>query len=53
MLSKHAIKLQIQFTALNVAKKPDDMAASGWELHPLKGNRLKGHWLCQLTVTGV
>ncbi|EAA8947766.1 peptidase [Salmonella enterica] len=42
--SKHAVKLQIQLTALNVAKKPDDMAASGWELHPLKGNRLKGHW---------
>ncbi|MGG5964894.1 type II toxin-antitoxin system RelE/ParE family toxin [Salmonella enterica] len=42
--SKHAVKLQIQLTALNVSKKPDDMAAPGWELHPLKGNRLKGHW---------
>ncbi|OCA55929.1 type II toxin-antitoxin system RelE/ParE family toxin [Photorhabdus namnaonensis] len=41
---KHAVKLQIQLTALNMAKKPDDMNAPGWKLHPLKGADLKGHW---------
>lgn len=28
---------------LDAAKGPNDMAAPGWRLHPLKG-RLKGHW---------
>ena len=41
---KHAVKLQIQLTALNTATKPDDVAAPGWKLHPLKGSDLKGHW---------
>jgi len=35
--------LNIQLTLLNGAKKPEDMAASGWNLHPLRGE-LKGHW---------
>lgn len=42
--AKHAVKLRIQLTALNAAKRPDDMSAPGWELHPLKGADLKGHW---------
>ncbi len=42
--AKHAVKLRIQLTALNTAKRPDDMSAPGWELHPLKGADLKGHW---------
>jgi toxin HigB-1 len=33
----------LQLTLLNGAKKPSDMAASGWDLHPLHGER-KGHW---------
>lgn len=39
----HAKKLRMQLTALDVAVTPSDMAAPGWELHPLKGE-LEGHW---------
>jgi proteic killer suppression protein len=39
----HAIRLNTQLTVLNKAKKPEDMAASRWNLHPLLGE-LKGHW---------
>jgi len=39
----HAFRLNTQLTVLNKAKKPEDMAASGWNLHPLLGE-LKGHW---------
>ena len=42
--AKHAVKLRIQLTALNAAKRPDDMSAPGWELHPFKGADLKGRW---------
>ncbi|WGL99894.1 type II toxin-antitoxin system RelE/ParE family toxin (plasmid) [Arsenophonus sp. aPb] len=42
--AKHAAKLRVQLTALNVAKKPSDMSAPSWKLHPLKGEALKGHW---------
>lgn len=48
--AKHAVRLQIQLTALNTAKKPSDIAAPGWRLHPLKGDTLKGHWA--ITVNG-
>nr|WP_315903396.1 type II toxin-antitoxin system RelE/ParE family toxin [Photorhabdus kleinii] len=34
---KHAVTLQIQLTAINTAKKPDNMNAPSWKLHPLKG----------------
>lgn len=27
-----------------MARRPDDMSAPGWKLHPLKGADLKGHW---------
>lgn len=46
---KHAVKLQIQLTALNSATRPEDMSAPGWRLHPLKGS-LTGHWA--ITVNG-
>lgn len=46
---KHAVKLQIQLTALNSATRPEDMSAPGWRLHPLKRN-LAGHWA--ITVNG-
>ncbi|ERI59413.1 peptidase [Xylella fastidiosa subsp. multiplex Griffin-1] len=42
--TKHAAKLRIQLTALESAKRPEDMNAPGWKLHPLKGADLKGHW---------
>ncbi|NDL65903.1 type II toxin-antitoxin system RelE/ParE family toxin [Acerihabitans arboris] len=42
--AKHAAKLQIQLTALNAAKRAEDMSAPGWKLHPLKGADLAGHW---------
>lgn len=38
----HASKLRLQLTALEHAVSPKDMDASGWRLHPLKGD-LKGH----------
>jgi toxin HigB-1 len=40
---KHADKLSIQLFALNRARSETDMAAPGWDLHPLHG-RLKDHW---------
>ena len=39
----HAGKLCLQLTVLNRARKPEDMGAPGWNLHPLAGD-LKGHW---------
>ncbi|EAU4783935.1 peptidase [Salmonella enterica subsp. enterica serovar Minnesota] len=42
--ARHAVKLRIQLTALNMARRPDDMSAPGWKLHSLKGADLKGHW---------
>ncbi len=40
---KHAEKLRRQLFALDNSKKPEDMNAPGWRLHPLKGE-LVGHW---------
>lgn len=39
----HANKLGRQLTALNNARKPEDMKMPGWDLHPLKGD-LDNHW---------
>jgi len=39
----HVDKLNLQLTILNKARVPADMAAPGWDLHPLRGD-LKGHW---------
>lgn len=39
----HASRLRLQLAALNQARKPADMGAANWRLHPLKGD-LKGHW---------
>lgn len=39
----HASKLTLQLTTLNRARGAADMAAPGWNLHPLMGE-LKGHW---------
>ena len=40
---KHAPRLKRLLTALDVAIRPADMNAPGYDLHPLKGN-LAGHW---------
>ncbi len=34
----HATRLRIQLTALNAARSPIDLNASGWRLHALSGN---------------
>lgn len=41
--STHASRLRLQLAALDQARKPADMGAANWRLHPLKGD-LKGHW---------
>ena len=41
--AKHAKRLRLQLARLNHASGPNDMAAPGWRLHPLKG-RSAGHW---------
>ena len=46
--ASHADKLNIQLTTLNRSKGPPDMAAPGWNLHPLHGN-LKGHWAVKVS----
>jgi len=40
---KHATRLQVQLTHLNVAVSPEEMNLAGWDWHPLKGG-LAGHW---------
>ena len=40
---KHAKRLRLQLGRLNRASGPQDMAAPGWRLHPLKGT-LASHW---------
>ena len=39
----HAARLRRLLTALDVAMRPSDMDAPGYNLHPLKGD-LAGHW---------
>jgi len=41
--SSHAERLRKQLFALNSAKSPKDMNASGWRMHALRG-ALEGHW---------
>ena len=45
----HAGKLKIMLTTLDSAKRPEDMNAPGWRLHPLTGE-LSGHY--SVTVNG-
>ncbi len=45
----HARKLRIMLTLLDSAKRPEDMNAPGWKLHPLTGE-LGGYWA--VTVNG-
>jgi proteic killer suppression protein len=46
---KHAPQLTRLLTALDVAVRPEDMNAPGYDLHPLKGD-LAGHW--SVSVSG-
>ena len=41
--SKHGKRLRLQLARFDVARGPNDMAAPGWRLHPLKG-KLADHW---------
>lgn len=41
--AKHATRIEVQLTTLNLADRPDEMNVAGWNLHPLKGE-LKGLW---------
>lgn len=41
--AKHGKRLCVQLLMLDNARRPEDMNAPGWRLHPLHGN-LKGHW---------
>lgn len=36
--AKHAKRLLVQLTYLNVVLTPEEMNVSGWDWHPLKGN---------------
>lgn len=47
--SAHVKKIRLELTALDTAATIDDMAISGFQLHPLKGNR-KGEWA--ISVSG-
>jgi len=46
---KHEVRLRRLLTALDVAIRPEDMNAPGYDLHPLKGN-LAGYW--SVSVSG-
>jgi toxin HigB-1 len=46
---KHAARLRILLTTLNLTSTPFDMNREGWDWHALKGD-LKGHWA--VTVNG-
>ncbi|NDU91059.1 MAG: hypothetical protein G3I10_00300 [Ferrovum sp.] len=39
----HAVKLRLLLTALDNAKRPEDMNVSSWKFHSLTGN-LSGHF---------
>ena len=41
--AKHGKRLRLQLARLDVARGPNDMAAPGWGLHPLRG-KLADHW---------
>jgi proteic killer suppression protein len=47
--AKHAPRLTRLLTALDVAMRPEDLSAPGYDLHPSKGS-LAGHW--SVSVSG-
>jgi proteic killer suppression protein len=40
---RHATRLKLQLTQLNVALEPEELNLAGWDWHPLKAD-LAGHW---------
>ena len=40
----HAPRLGRMLRVLDAATQPQDMNQAGWQLHPLKGRELKGHY---------
>ena len=49
--SKHAVRIELQLTYLNLARSPAEMQVAGWNLHPLKGKdrglwavKVNGNW---------
>jgi proteic killer suppression protein len=57
--AKHANRLAVQLFALNNAKRPSDMNAPGWRLHPLKGTwedrwsiSVSGNWRLTFAFEG-
>ena len=55
----HATKLRVMLTMLDNAKRPEDMNAPGWRLHPLVGDRsrhysvtVNGNWRMAFTFDG-
>jgi proteic killer suppression protein len=40
---RHAARLRLILTALDCARRPADMNASGWRMHPLRGRLLGFH----------
>jgi len=49
--SKHAVRIGLQLTHLNLARSPDEMQVAGWNLHSLKGKdrglwavKVNGNW---------
>ena len=47
--TKHADRLRLMLTRLNVAMSPRDMGLPGWNLHPLKGDRA-GRWAVRVSA---
>jgi proteic killer suppression protein len=41
--AKHSSRLRVQLAMLDNARRPEDMSAPGWRLHPLRAE-LRGHW---------
>ena len=41
--AKHAPRIEVQLTTLNLATAPEEMNIAGWNLHPLQG-KLAGLW---------
>jgi len=59
ILPSHAAKLSVQLFQLNRAKTASDMDASGWALHPLRGDlarhwsvKVNGNWRLTFTFEG-
>ena len=46
--AEHEMKLARQILLLNVAKVPQEMNITGWNLHPLKGD-LANHWTVKVS----